>query len=259
MGEYIFEKNAADREFDRLKMIEAATDADTVSLLEQTGIAAGWNCIELGAGAGSIAEWMGRRVGPQGLILAIDKKTEYLDRLSGPPYRLVEGEFGSLAIDPGADLLHARYVLIHNTHAEEMLAKIVTVVRPGGYVLLEEPDFTSAMRLNPLADDPQQRVNHAICRMFLNAGLEPDYGLGLPQKAEKAGLRIVRTKARIHLSQGNQPISLLMAESALVLRKEYIGTGFATDQDIDRYVALAHDITHWSLYYSTVSVLGRVP
>ena len=69
----------------------------------------------------------------------------------------------------------------------------------------------------------------------------------------------MRTKARIHLSQGNQPISLLMAESALVLRKEYIGTGFATDQDIDRYVALAHDITHWSLYYSTVSVLGRVP
>jgi len=70
MGEYIFEKNAPDREFDRLKMIEAATDADTLSLLEQTGIAAGWNCIELGAGAGSIAEWMGRRVGPQGLILA---------------------------------------------------------------------------------------------------------------------------------------------------------------------------------------------
>lgn len=259
MSEYIFECNAEDRELVRLKLIEAATDHETISLLGQIGIASGWTCMELGAGAGSIAEWMGTRVGSDGLVLAVDKKTLYLDRLSGPPYRILTGEFLALDIEPPIDLLHGRYVLIHNAQAQKMLEKIRNIVTPGGCVLLEEPDFTSAWRVNPSSDPSQHRVNEAICRMFSNAGLDPGYGLHLPERMAEAGLTIVGMKATMHLCQGDQPISNLMAESALVLRKEYTSTGLASDQDVDRYVSIAHDSTKWSLYYSTISVVARVP
>ena len=36
MSDYIFDKNAEDRELGRLRLIEAAVDADTIDLLEET-------------------------------------------------------------------------------------------------------------------------------------------------------------------------------------------------------------------------------
>lgn len=258
MSDYLFHRNAEDRELGRLRLIEAAVDADTIGLLEDTGVSGGWRCLELGAGAGSIAEWLGTRVGPEGLVVAVDRKASYLRRFSSSPYRVVEGDFRTLTLDGTVDLLHARYVLIHNRQDEELLTKIRNVVKPGGYAVLEEPDFTSALRLNPCGDEADRRVNEAICRMFTDAGLDPAYGLALPRKAEDAGFEILRARAAMHLCPGDAPIARVMAESALVLRQEYTGTGVATDEDLDRYVAHAGDARRWSVYYSTVSIIARV-
>ena len=172
MSDYLFHRNAEDRELGRLRLIEAAVDADTIGLLEDTGVSGGWRCLELGAGAGSIAEWLGTRVGPEGLVVAVDRKASYLRRFSSSPYRVVEGDFRTLTLDGTVDLLHAR--------------------------------------------------------------------------------------AAMHLCPGDAPIARVMAESALVLRQEYTGTGVATDEDLDRYVAHAGDTRRWSVYYSTVSIIARV-
>ena len=258
MSQYIFESNSEDRELRRLRMIETAVDPNTIGLLNETGVTTGWTCLELGAGAGSIVEWMGTQVGPTGHVWAVDKKAAYLRRFSFSPFRVLENDFLALTFDSAIDLLHARYVLIHNKQDEEMLKKIRTIMKPGGFVVLEEPDFTSTVLLNAAGGAAHQRVNEAICRMFTNAGLDPGYGIGLPCKVAEAGLHIVQTKATLHLCPGNSPIANLMAESALVLRKEYTGTGVATDHDIERYVAHAHDSRYWSVYYSTVSVLARM-
>ena len=118
--------------------------------------------------------------------------------------------------------------------------------------------FYIALWLNPCGDAADQRVNEAICRMFTNASLDPAYGLGLPQKMAEWGFDILRSRATIHLCHGNAPIAKVMAESALVLRKEYTGTGVATDEDVDCYVAHARSPQYWSAYYSTISVLARI-
>ena len=258
MSDYIFDKKAEDRELGRLRLIEAAVDSDTIGLLEETGVTRGWSCLEVGAGAGSIVEWLGTRVGQEGSVVAVDRQTAYLRRFSSAPYRVIEGDVLDLALEGKVDLLHARYVLIHNKQDREILRKIQAVVRPGGFVVLEEPDFTSTLCLNPCGDAADQRVNEAICRMFTNAGLDPAYGLGLPQKMAESGFDILRTRGTIHLCNGNAPIAKVMAESALALRKEYTGTGVATDEDVDGYVAHARAAQHWSAYYSTISVLARI-
>ncbi len=257
MSTYLFDSNSEDREWRRLRMIEAAVDADSIALLDRTGVATGWTCLELGAGAGSLVEWLGRRVGPQGLVWAVDKRPQYIRRFSSPPYRVAEGDFLAQQFERPLDLLHGRYVLIHNQCAADMLARIHSLMKPGGYVVLEEPDFTSADRLNHHADAACQRVNEAICRMFLDAGLDPGFGLKLPGEAARAGLQVVDVKTTMHLCQGRSPVATVMAESARVLRHEYRGTGIATDADIDHYVELAEDERHWAVYYSTASVLAR--
>ena len=51
---------------------------------EQLGVAAGWACLEVGAGNGSVSHWLAQRVGPTGHVVASDIDTRFLDRLALP-------------------------------------------------------------------------------------------------------------------------------------------------------------------------------
>ena len=68
---YLFtHEDKAERE--RLAAIEAAANPFTIECLEKIAVGEGWRCLEIGAGAGSIAEWLCRRVGPNGKVVATD-------------------------------------------------------------------------------------------------------------------------------------------------------------------------------------------
>ena len=144
MNQYIFDNTSEEREFQRLQLVEAANDSTTIRLLEETGIQPGWQCLEVGAGAGSILRWMGSQVGPTGLAVGVDKKIAYLHKVDSPPVRIYQGSFLEVPLEPSFDLLHSRYVLIHNQEERTILEKMYTLLKPGGWALFEEPDFTSA-------------------------------------------------------------------------------------------------------------------
>jgi ubiquinone/menaquinone biosynthesis C-methylase UbiE len=164
MNTYIFEDHRSDQELQRLRLIEQALDGESIARLQDTGVTQGWQCLELGAGAGSIAQWLAGIVGTSGLVVAVDRNSQYLQHLSAAPYRIVQGDFLDVDLDGNFDLAHCRYVLIHNPQSQSMLAKLVSLLRPGGFLVVEEPDFTSAKLLNPNGNAAQQRVNDAICQ-----------------------------------------------------------------------------------------------
>lgn len=259
MNQYIFDNKSDAREFQRLQLVEAANDPTTIRLLKETGIQPGWHCLELGTGAGSILRWLGSQVGPTGLAVGVDKKTTYLHKDDSPHVQIYQGSFLDIPLDQSFDLLHSRYVLIHNQEEGEILKKSSSLLKPGGWALFEEPDFTSATLPDRKQETPQGRVNRAICQMFINVGLDPAYALRLPHKLEKAGFHIDRAQALMHLCPGNSPMARVMAESALVLEQEYIKTGLCSSEDIQTYVKLSQDSTHWALYHSTTSVIARKP
>ena len=99
VSQYIFDTNTADREHGRLRMVEAANDQSTIQLLQRTGIQHNWKCLELGPGAGSILKWMGETVGPEGLVIGVDKKATYLREFSSPLYDIREGDFLEVQLD----------------------------------------------------------------------------------------------------------------------------------------------------------------
>lgn len=257
MNTYIFDNKSEDREYRRLQLVEAANDPTTVSLLGETAIQPGWHCLELGAGAGSILRWLGSRVGPTGLAVGVDKNTAYLHDYHFPPFRIYQGSFLDIPLNQSFDLIHARYVLIHNKEDLAILKKMFSVLKDGGWAIFEEPDFTSARLSDQGQNTPQARVNRAMCRMFVNVGLDPGYALRLPPKLETVGFHIARAQSLMHLCPGNSPMAKVMGESALVLEQEYCNTGLCSPQDIQRYVTLTQDFHHWALYHSTTSVIAR--
>ena len=259
MSEYIFQTNSDDRELGRLRMIEAALDPSTFRLLQRTGVQRGWSCLELGPGAGSVLKWLGDTVGPDGSVVGLDKKTDYLGEFNSPHYDIRKGDFLEAHLDKSFDLIHARYVLIHNKKDQDMIRKISSLLKPGGYAVLEEPDFTSAKYLNNASDISHYKVNSANNKMFVDLGLDPGYGIRLPHKLLAAGFHIVEAHSTIHLCEGNSPFAKLMGESAQTLIDKFLATGEATEMDIQHYVRNAHDPSYWSVYYSTVSVIARVP
>lgn len=259
MSAYIFDSNAEERELRRLQLIESANDPTTIELLEKTGIQEGWHCLEMGPGAGSILRWLGKRVGPTGLAIGVDKKTTYLQDFHTPPFQIYENTFLEAPLNQMFDLIHGRYVLIHNQEDTAILRKMFTLLKPGGWAIFEEPDFTSATLLHQKDETPQARVNRAICQMFVNMGLNPGYALQLPGKLENIGFQIFRSQSIMHLCPGQSPMAKIMGESALALQQHYCGTGLCTPEDIQCYVRLSKDLTYWALYHSTTSVIVRKP
>ncbi len=201
---------------------------------------------------------MGDIVGTKGLVIGVDKKASHVRQYSSPSFQIIEGDVVEVSLDTPLDLVHSRYVLIHNRDDHLILEKIRTLLKPGGYIVLEEPDFTSAKLLNTSPDNPHHKVNMAICQMFSDAGLDPAYGINLPVKMINVGFELVYVDSTLHLCSGNSPVSNLMAESAIALSQNYTATGIVNGQDIERYVENAHNRNFWSIYYSTISVVGKI-
>jgi ubiquinone/menaquinone biosynthesis C-methylase UbiE len=255
-NDYIFDEHGQDEELVRLRMIEEALDATTIEHLRRTGICAGWRCLELGAGAGSIMKWLGSAVGEGGRVVGVDKNAGHLRRLSEPLHEIVQGDFLEVALDDAFDLAHCRYVLIHNRTAEAMLRKLCNAVKPGGYLVAEEPDFTCAKTVRAKGEDAQQRVNNAVCRMFEQMQLNPGYGSTLPEKIAAEGIQLLDVDSRMHLARGGSPMARMMGASTNALAEKYVATGEASEADLDEYVRKTTDERFWTVYYATVSVIA---
>ena len=53
---------------ERFAGLEALCDPVTVQHLEGVGVTAGWSCLEVGGGGGSVARWLSDRVGGDGHV-----------------------------------------------------------------------------------------------------------------------------------------------------------------------------------------------
>jgi SAM-dependent methyltransferase len=257
--EYVFQSAEDLSELDRLRAIEAVFDPATRRHIQSTGFTHGWQCLEVGAGAGSVASWIASVSGPSGQTTAIDINTRFLNGLSSG-VRVIAGDICTTTLEPESfDLVHTRYVLIHLPNFAVAIEKMMACPRPGGWLVLEEPDFSQAQAISGDEQGVQSvtNVNRAILQMFASKGMDHSLGARLPALLQAAGLRNIRVENDAPISRGAEGVAEMMKMSARQLRTKYVSTGEATEQDVENYCTFAGNRASWAIYYATVGVLGQ--
>jgi SAM-dependent methyltransferase len=135
---YAFDNDAKEAD-DHHGALEELLNGITISRVNQlVKSLRGKRCWDVGAGAGSIAEWFAEEVGPEGSVLATDLKPHRIKpraQLQVLQHDITTDEL------PGDlfDVIHARLLLNHLPSRLTVLHRLVSHLAPGG--LLVTSDF----------------------------------------------------------------------------------------------------------------------
>lgn len=258
--DYVFTSAEDQLELTRLQAIEREFDPASCRRLCATGLATGWRCLEVGPGAGSLMQWMGERVGPSGQVVALDLSTKFLTAQRPAHIEVQQGDIRTASLPQGSfDLVHARYVLIHLPDYEIALSRMLDALKPGGWIVLEEPDFSASRGVVGTAAQlaAMQHINQAIHRMYESRGMDYALGLTLLPLLQARGLSQLAMENDAPVSAGGSGLAKMMAMSAQQLREKYLATGVVSETDLQHYGECAEDPQSRAVYYATVAVTGQ--
>jgi SAM-dependent methyltransferase len=240
---------------ERFDALAALFDDSTFRHLAACGLAPGWRVWEAGAGGGSVASWL---AGQGADVVATDIDTS---RLAGP-YEIVRHDIGADPPPDGPfDLVHARLLLVHVPQRDEALAAMVSVLRPGGWLVLEEADPA----LQPLvcvdartpAEELANRLKAGFRTLMAERGVDLAFGRTLPRRLRAAGLLDVAADAYFPLTgPACQELERATTEQ---IRSRLVDAGIATAAEVDEHLA---NVASGTLDLTTspmVTAWGRLP
>ena len=147
--------------------------------LDRLAVGSGWRVVDVGAGAGDVAVALAEIVGRDGRVYAVDRDPVARDETAraAAAYSQVLAitqRAEDLQLPEPVDLAFCRFVLMHVDDPVSVLARMAAAVRPGGWVVAQEP-ITSAGRIGGVA-------------LSMPGARDPDVGALLPALVRRAGL-----------------------------------------------------------------------
>jgi ubiquinone/menaquinone biosynthesis C-methylase UbiE len=250
MSTYIF-GNAGQPTSQRFSSLETLYDPWTIRHLEATGIGPGWQCWEVGGGGGSIAAWLAERCGQAGHVLVTDIDPRFLVESASLDHPSLEIQRHDIGTDPlpaqTFDVIHARLVLIHVPARELALERMVTALKPGGWLIVEDFD--------PPLIDPGYPTSDAAAaalyrKMLATQGqliaarsgeLPSTWGRSLYRRLRAHGLVNLGMEGYVAVWQGRSPGARLTGANFEQIREEAEGAGLITHEEIAQVLTLLDD------------------
>jgi SAM-dependent methyltransferase len=199
---YVYDQGWHD-ERARLAGIEALWDPGTQQLLAGP-VRSGSHVLEAGAGGGSIAAWLEGQVGPSGHVVALDLDVRFLEPLASDVLEVRQADLVADELPEEAfDVVHTRLLLEHLPQRDEVLDKLVSSLRPGGTLVVEDYDWTAFGFED--ADDAEERAVGGILELMTAAGFDRAYGRRIVSALEARGLEDVRGEGRSLVIDGSHP------------------------------------------------------
>lgn len=199
----------------RLDQLETRYDAVSFERLRAVGVGAGWVCLEVGAGGGSVARWLAEQVGAAGRVVATDIDTRFLGHLRPP----VEIRCHDILADPlewgSYDLVHCRSLLSHLPDPSAALSRMAEALRPGGWLVAEQNDYSTLRAVSRDARSARwDRASAAVISLARTHNLfVGDLGRRLPDLVERTGLTITFQDGRTAVHRGGDQLAQFLKQS----------------------------------------------
>ncbi|MFI6577858.1 class I SAM-dependent methyltransferase [Nocardiopsis sp. NPDC050513] len=247
----------------RFTGFEATYDAWSKARLADVGVTEGWNCLEVGGGSGSVARWLARRVGMGGQVVVTDLDVRFLSGIESRNLRVREHDIVRDELEADTfDLVHARLVLMHLREREQVIARLVRALRPGGWLVLEDCDMAYTAVLDSATADAQaltDKVVRAGTAALREGGFDPGWGRRQYTALRRRGLVDVAAAGYVVACGADSPGTELFRASYRLLGDRMIDTGLITGEELDAWFAATADPSYTWFSPLLVSTRGRRP
>jgi SAM-dependent methyltransferase len=223
MKPYVLD-DASTLEYQRLDLMSKILDPWTREYLTALGVSQGWQCLELGSGNGSIAEWLSETVSPSGSVTAIDINPVLLELIPAQNLTVERMDVRTGGLRANAyDLVSCR-ALLHqiSDYAPAVLARMAAALKPGGWLLVQEPDFHLAPTTKP---DVWAKTWKALIEWGRANGIDWLIGRELPSMVSKLGLGQPQAKTDVQNIRGRDSGALYFRMFFAEVRDRVVGSG----------------------------------
>jgi SAM-dependent methyltransferase len=212
----------------------------------------------VGAGGGSLAQWLADRVGDTGEVVATDLDLRYLVAINAPNLQILQHDF--MTDDPPGkpfDLVHTRLVIEHIADPRKALQRLAGWIRPGGWLVAESGDWSALYEITPSAEFAE--VWGAVEKFLASAGFAPMFGRRLPALLSDVGLVDVGCEARSRVIRGGTPEIDAYTLTIGRVRAGMVSAGLISDEKVAAALSVCADPSFAIMSLAIVSGWGRLP
>lgn len=233
--------DSGDDDLRRLLRIAQDLGAMARRAFARAGVQEGWHVLECGCGPiGALAD-LAELVGPSGKVVGVDSSEPAVQRarsvvttLGLDNVRVLGGDVHdvNVAMLGGPfDLAYTRLFLMHQRDPVRTFQRISELIRPGGWIVAQEPLRVPAPRSNPQLD-ALGTYWALLHRLTERAGVPPGSVEDLPQAARAAGLEVVAMEGFFGVLEPSLAFDL-HASTLAAGRGRAIESGIATEREVD--------------------------
>lgn len=197
-----------DAEHERLIRQAARVAPITERFFREAGIGPGQRVLDLGSGVGDVAMLVARLVGPSGEVMAVERDSNSIAKASA---RVLEAGFHNVSFNESNvneildqkpfDAAVGRFILMYLPDPVAALRSISQVVRLGGVLVFQEPDWVPV--LAHLAKLPLWFATASLIDKTMRVSANHDMGTELYDTFVEAGLP--EPTVRMELPMGREP------------------------------------------------------
>jgi len=216
----------------------------------------GARTLEVGCGDGSISAWLAERVSPGGTAVAVDLDLSLI-QVRMPNLELRKADIVAGPVERGAfDLVTARAVLHHLANPQAAIRNMVASLKPGGSILLIEPDFLPVSIAEPLE---VRAFWDGWLAWSRERGIDYHIGRTLAPRLASLGLTNISGTAETAIYNGSSSWADYWIDTITELRGDLINSGKLDEASVDKFLAYCADSNWWTQTIAFTVVHGRKP
>lgn len=256
MNTYIWQHDIGD-EAQRLRLMSEILDPSSRFHIAALPVEPGWRCIEIGAGNGSLSQWLADRVAPGGTVTAADIDTSLMDGLDTDVLDVATLDVVEDGLPESTyDLVCMRALLHHLPQRMDVMATMVRAVRPGGWLFIQEPDFHPVSTLEP---GPATELCHDFLRWADCHDIDYFVGRKVAPRLQELGLVNIESEGHVVQYAGGSPYARWWRMGIAEVADQMLAEQATSVERLTRFFESTHDPTSWAMTMSFIAVTGRRP